>query len=263
MRSYDEPLKIAFSKQISGNYQVFTINIDGTEEKQLTSVNGEDSGAPSWSADGEHIVFSRFITALARSGIWVMNYDGTDQKQLTAGANIDQYPTWSPEGKRIVFIRNGSGTYTMNADGSSITQISANDFRCSWSPDGTRLIYSTSAGNIFSMKPDGTDIIQITGTTLDWTPTWSPDGKMFAYQDGTTDPIFQIYIMNNDGTGRIQVTTLSVADGHTQPTWSPDSNVIAFWQEFSTSIYIINTDGTEMRLLVQNGDSPCFQGKPR
>ena len=61
------------------------------------------------SPDGKHIVF-----ASARSGtsqLWMMRIDGSDQQQLTFDAEPSGFPAWSPEGRRIVFVRgnpNGS-----------------------------------------------------------------------------------------------------------------------------------------------------------
>jgi len=114
------------------------------------------------------------------------------------------------------------------------------------------------------MNPDGTGVFQISNTTWDGTPTWSPDGTKFAYVN-TNDPM-QIYIMNTDESGRVQVTNTASADGDTHPSWSPDGKYITFWEEASpySRVYVIKTDGSGLQLVLENGEtSPCFMGKPR
>ena len=87
---------------------------DGSKETQLTSDPRRDFG-PDLSPDGTQIVFEREIgPAVFR--VWVMNADGSDQHQVEAPAvpdgspapptvSSDRYPSWSPDGTRIAFIR--------------------------------------------------------------------------------------------------------------------------------------------------------------
>lgn len=100
---------------------------DGTENpKQLTFTNGTSTDrcpagstalcpaeerAAAWSADGTRIAFMRRIPG-GRSKIWVMNADGTNQVQLTHDALFDASPTWSPDGKKILFAH-GETTDTL------------------------------------------------------------------------------------------------------------------------------------------------------
>src|SRR5207253_2161031 len=98
-----------------------TINVDGSERKQITNPGFAVDVAPRWSPDASKIAFQRYysdeyITVL------VVNADGSSQKE--AGKNAGSQ-VWSPDGARIAFIDapdyRYSYLYVMNADTSGVT----------------------------------------------------------------------------------------------------------------------------------------------
>ena len=115
------------------------MNADGSDQTQLTDTL-EDEHHPSWSPDGNQIVFTRNEN---KSGdIWVMNVDGTAAAQLTSTPKADEvYPDWSSDGSKIAFSAFGggqAGIYTMNPDGSNVTLIMGGPLHSpQWSPDGS------------------------------------------------------------------------------------------------------------------------------
>ncbi len=157
--------KLAFVGAVSGpsgDYdRIFIVNRDGTGLRQLTpDVDGDWDYPASWSPDGTRLVFSRsgvlsFINAdgtglvstgvsgidpawsadgtqiayqgftAGNAGIWVMDMSLTPRR-LTTAVQQDEFPSWSPDGLRLVFDRvenNVSHLYTINADGSGITRL--------------------------------------------------------------------------------------------------------------------------------------------
>jgi Tol biopolymer transport system component len=139
------------------NYELYRMNLDGSEVERLTNFNGWDT-YPSCSPDGEKIIWRRIlrdsVTGTYNSEVFMMNEDLTHVTNLTRHSSYDAYPDWSPDGKRIVFASNRHGIsarnfqlFIMNADGSNVQQISWNepgeqDVRPQWSPDGKQIAFN-------------------------------------------------------------------------------------------------------------------------
>ena len=97
--------------------------------------------APSWSPDGQRLVF--FKTAgqpgRYRAEIWTMNPDGSGKERLyRSGCCVDLWapPIWSPDGRVIAFSANSAGgTLVINADGTGLRRLSrATAYSLSWQP---------------------------------------------------------------------------------------------------------------------------------
>ncbi|GEM_PF-6297509 len=145
--------QILFVSTRTGNYDLFTMNPDGTDLLQLTD-DPEWDGNASWSPDGKQIVF-----ASVRSGqgdIYAIDADGTNLRQLTDYPNYESQPQWSPDGARILFSRridqenfeSNFTTIVMDADGANQRDLGDLFWNASdetftvagvWSPDGTEI----------------------------------------------------------------------------------------------------------------------------
>ena len=143
--------KIVFTSNRDGNYQIYTMNADGTNQtniskNSLSLLLGEKKDRyPSWSPDGSKIVFYTNRHGIRTPGstkiqyqIYTMNADGTNQTRLTNNPVIDISPKWSADGKKIAFTSNREGNYNifiMNASGHNPINISnkdSNDCFSSW-----------------------------------------------------------------------------------------------------------------------------------
>jgi TolB protein len=225
---------------------LFLMNHDGTEVRFLTR-----GGSPTWSPAGPHGGTSKDIafhasasgaglpinpfpgSATDDSDIFTVNVDdllnnAAAPRNLTINrtATVDDDPSWSPDGRRIVFtsyVNNAPSTltsseiYIMNADGNFQTQLTSDGIEkrgATWSPDGTRILFACRAGAPTTAAPavatfeicvtDAVPNSPITQLTLnninELTPTWSPDGQLIVLH---RTPANQLWIMRPDGSGLV------------------------------------------------------------
>jgi WD40 repeat protein len=218
--------KIAFYSDRDGNYEIYTMNVDGSEQVRLTN-NPADDVYPSFSPDGSKIAFTS--TRDGNDEIYTMNVDGSEQVRLTNSLADDAYPSFSPNGSKIAFISGRDGIfeiYTMNVDGSNQKRLTKNiaddNFPC-FSPDSSKIaFYSNRDGNweIYIMNSDGSNQKNLTNNESDdHFSCFSPDGSKIAFisnRDGNEE----IYIMNSDGSNQKNLTNNESRDEC--PCFSPD-----------------------------------------
>jgi Tol biopolymer transport system component len=200
------------------------------------------------------------LLAFASAGdIWVVDPDGENLEPITQGPARDVYPTWSPEGTRIVFSSNRGRSrdlWIMEADGGGLRRLTRNrgtraqDSAPTISPDGRRLAFARRLrGNqeIYVMNLDGTGLRRLTRFPgIDFDPAWSPDGTQIAFWRAlrrARRTVHQVFAIDADGTNLRQLTWGASSDA---PSWSPDGSKIAFTRTARArgDIWTMRADGT-------------------
>ncbi|MGB9872617.1 MAG: VWA domain-containing protein [Anaerolineae bacterium] len=188
--------------------------------------------------------------------IYTMNSDGSHQLRITNNECADWHPSWTPDGKRILFstdCRGNRDIYSMNPDGSDwrrLTTAPESDHRPFMSPNGQTIAFvrgSSPNEHIWLMNSDGTNPRQLTtgpGTEDDTAIAWSPDSRQIVFRS-TRSGNWQLWRINVDGTGLTQLTNLP-EEAH-DPAWSPDGSTIAFASQ--GEIMLMNPDGSNIRTL--------------
>lgn len=222
---------------------VLTMAADGTGAKMLFGEPERSALAPEVSRDGTRIAFGlgQFFQNLkgpARADIATINMEGGDLKILTDGAGNYGFPSWSPDGRQIVFRKaGGSGNALEIVDAASGKR---------------RSLLSGAARYNF--------------------PTWSPVSNRIAFT-ADIDGDYEIWTISADGSGLTRLTNSPGNDAHNS--WSPDGKWIAFASARSGfkdeallhpanpqpygEIYVMRADGSEVHALT---DDPFEKGTP-
>jgi TolB protein len=256
---------IVFMSQRSGVAEIYRMNPDGKQIRQLTE-EPQYANQPAWSPDGQQITFMALRGPLWRGEIYVMNADGTNPINLTQSLDRpDSKPSWSPDGKQIVFTAApffNWDIWVMAAGGGRPRKLTnrqalhhGQNADPDWSPDGKQIVFSSDRnGNfdIYVMEADGTNPVNLTNhLAIDLDPDWSPDGKQIAFTSDRDENV-DIYVMDADGANPIRLTNAAAKDR--RPAWSPDGTQIAFTslRDGNGEIYVMNADGTNPINLTQH-----------
>ena len=140
--------EIVFSATKNGYSNIYKINFDDGVIKQLTD-DKAISTVPSWSPDGEKIVYVSDKTGIRK--LYIMSKDGENIEQISKGRGVYDKPSWSPDGRLISFVKMEGGNFSvglMTPNGENERNIT-NAYLVEgvkWSPNGRYLIYSKQNG---------------------------------------------------------------------------------------------------------------------
>jgi TolB protein len=158
---------------------------------------------------------------------------------------------------RLLFVKDGK-VYRIDQDGADPTMVSSTDRQAmspTWARDGRRFAYMEFAGGhgqLFAQDvATGRRVSAVTtGSTLDFTPAFSPDGKTLAFSRAT-EAGTDVYIVNLRDNCCLQRLTVGGFSDNLSPTYSPDGQRIAFvsTRPGLPQIYVMAADGTDQQLF--------------
>lgn len=192
-------------------------------------------------AAGDHaIVFARYTAAAPIEDLYAISSSGGTPVKLTHTSTVsDVMPSWSPDGKRVAFVRYGSGgaidgIWTMKTTGGDLKAVPGTKGASdpAWSPDGKRIAYAKPVGTqreIYVADIDGTPATRLTHTAADdLHPTWSPDGKYLAFNRADASGHSRVMRIRLSTLAQTAVTGAAPTTGH--PTGhTPTGSSSAAW----------------------------------
>lgn len=245
-------LLYASTKKNIRNWDLFTIKADGSEPRQLTDTRDFEQH-PSWSADGEKILFTRG-DVMSNIDIYTMDADGSNVTRLTEHPERDQRAAFSPDGRTIAFVSQRDGdvaVWLIDVDGANPRKL-VKGREPSFSPDGRRVVFTSSAfhdnDEIYLIDLDGSNMVRLTENTrkFDWFASWSPTGDRLAYNS----EVFggqELMLMRAGGEAKIRVS-IAEKTYEQEPVWSPDGKGLAYAGKMDGDydIYLVGTGGFEV-----------------
>jgi eukaryotic-like serine/threonine-protein kinase len=244
--------RIVFSSNESSNIDLWIMDADGGNRKQLTSNSGRNGG-PVVSRDGRYLVFSS--TRSGRPAIWRMDLNGSNPKQLTRG-QADLLPSLSPDGKWVVYTSLGATKPTVwkvTIEGDNAVELSSKvSINAVVSPDGKFVAYlypesydPFAPTNRIAIIPfaGGEPVKTFSYQSADRLGTavqWSADGKSILYTMNRNN-VTNIWSQPLDGGAAKQVTDFkdSLMSGFS---WSPDGKNLACTRGISLRDAVLITD---------------------
>ncbi|UCF78051.1 MAG: serine/threonine-protein kinase [Candidatus Eiseniibacteriota bacterium] len=185
--------RIAYVSDVSGNPDVYVIDIRGGNPLQLTYSPAADE-QPTWFPDGSSLAF--VSGRGGRRGVWKVGQLGGSPTLLLEAA---EFPAISPDGRRVAFSRDEPGgnsriAVASLANPSDVTVLTGDrdglwDHRYPvWSPDGKEICYATRH-DVWIVPSTGGKARPLTsGGNMDSQPAWAPDGRhvyFSSYREGT------------------------------------------------------------------------------
>jgi hypothetical protein len=232
-------------------------------------------GSPACTRDGRSVAFDAYKVVssvlVSPAELFIVRIDGTGLSRLTAGCA----PRWSPDGKRLLFMREGQGDpekdlgiFVIDRDGSGERRIGPGRWP-DWSPDGSRIAYSLGGeerggararAKIYIARLDGSGRRSLCDGDC---PSWSPDGRKIACCLVDSDRRAPEIRVVDVETGR----AAAIGPGWYRPDWSPDGKSLI-------CDGMVDQDQVMVRLRADDphhapeplptppgrGTSPCFAG---
>ena len=268
--------KIVFTSRRDGNFEIYSMKPDGSDQKNLTQHRAKDS-APVWSPTGEQILF-----VSDRGGVedlYLMDADGTNVRQVFKKLIGREFPTWSPDGKALAYQRfHTFSIYTASIDGKSETKV-ANGLWPVWSPNGSEIAFMAAKFvwgenrnlqvpnvriQIIDLRTHVEEAL-LPGKTGMFDPAWAPDSTQISFSWRGIQVIgnriggtMGIHVVNRNGKELRRIIDTEDGMAAFNPTWSPDGNELIYNMGVggARDLFKIDLDGgVPERLTRRQGDN--------
>jgi eukaryotic-like serine/threonine-protein kinase len=270
--------QIAFVSDRTGIMQIWIMNSDGSEQRQLTSF---ESGAcqPAWSPNGQQLAVISPCEAKSskyyeNAQIYIIDAEGGNARMLPISVPGDFDPAWSPEGDKIAFssLRNDNGIahiFVYHLNDQFIEELSDTryaDIQPVWRPNSKQIAFVREKpyNHVWVMSDQGQTQFQLStsGSVHDVWPVWTPDGKSILYSRTQVEAgIPWLLVLDYEDRGSAETRIPLIGEGDLGPVAMPDISPDGSWISYESwpdgrnhDIYLTNMEGIEkIRLTTDPG----------
>ena len=270
--------KIAFTSNRDGNFEIYIMNPDGSEQVNLTQHRATDYN-PVWSPSGEQILF--VSDRHGTKDLYLMDADGTNARKVFPKLVGRQHPTWSPDGKQFAYHRYDKiAIYVASSDGKDEKKL-VSGLWPAWAPNGSEIAFVADenfalvANGVLQVENPKIQIINLQthveevllpGESLMFDPAWSANSTKIAFSWINLDAIpiagkniedtSAVYVVNRDGSELKQI--VDADDGATShPIWAPQGDELVYEKQVREAIHLfkIALEGDISEQLTDQGDN--------
>lgn len=277
--------RIVVQRETGKQFDLYTINADGTGERAVRRTPKTIETEPSWSPDGSRLAFASGPADSLESELFTTDAGGGDLQRITRFGSAVNSVSWAPSGDKLVFFTlkdfadfDGippAELYTIGTDGKDARrltddlQIQTDPF---YSPDGKRLVYAQwravkGQEGVFDIalkfaRADGShprSLTSISAKRDTFNASWSPDGKYLAFEIAGSRPLGRdggrqsdLAVIGVNGKGEHRLT--STRSIETNPVWSPDGTQIAFTSDRHATGGSGKQNNKQLELYVMDAD---------
>jgi TolB protein len=259
--------KIYFVSDRSGNKEIWSMDYDGSNQKQFTAYRSITT-FPAVSPDGTKLAFTTY--ARGTPSIFVHSLEtGRKLPFYNQSASMNAASDFTPDSRQVLIYSTASGGYAQiyeaNVDGSNFRRISHSssiEVEPKMNPKtGAEIVLTSGRGGlpqIYRMSSDGTDVVRLTnGEGEAVNPSWNPGGQhiAFAWTRGYNPGAFNIFVMDVATREYIQLTH---GEGRNEnPSWAPDGVHLVYSSKRgrATQLWTMLADGSNPRQLTTQGSN--------
>lgn len=225
--------QIIFESDRDGNWEIYLMKVDGTEQQRLTSHDSADR-RPTWHPSGKMILFES--TREGKNGLFIYSLIKEWVKPIPLPEIEGEviFAHFAPSGKQIAFsVQEGErvfNLYTIRKNGKKLRALTIGQQRSlfpAWSPSCAEIAFfsrrdtDNKDDEIYSLNLETLETTRLTfWPKHNFCPAWSPDGSQIAYAQSMEGSRPEIYVMDKNGENARRITYNE--DGDTLPAWSPD-----------------------------------------
>jgi len=250
--------KIVYSGRVGRFKELFMMDMDGTNVRQLTNDRGL-SLFPGWGPFGKRVTYTGY--RLRQPDVFLMDLENKRVSRVTNTPQLDVAPRLTKDGRSLIMSRSSgrnSDIILTDLKGNLLRRLTrpngSIDVSADLSPDGKSVVFVSNRGGtpqVYTMNSNGGNVRRVSFAQSNYctSPSWSPKGNRIAFIC-RADRGYHLFTAMPDGRDAFQLTSYG---SNEDPSWSPDGNYIVFSTTANRSgvkkLAVVKADGSNLQIL--------------